>query len=534
MNTQVYKGQGDQADHGFEINEEIQPLNPRDDPDEEEFWIHNPHLNLMDAIQAIQNPSVANESQSEEDDQDDITEENLADSVTSIPDLFAYRDHPSTASSADSSTYNSIDEDDSSNAGLPSTIRQRRPRRTSEVLEDFSVLNIDDNATDDSVFVTPGQTVRLPQKKKRRITFDSGGAMIPLPISSKESAPGPISGCHDPRRSVRLSSISSASSEDLEDLQLVLEDTIYPDPEDQPLILTSTPKSGKKKSFKNIFKKAKPTSPQPSTSSAAPKTPVTQTSQVTPSITRSKSAKANKAVDEFQWCVQFVNFKANCWANQCLFGMFHTMKKAGVVIDPPTESVVSKWTHVDYLKSWYNEQAKIIVNPRVFLEKLIDSMYFERESIQWNRKRKMKFLKQHCPSETLPEALQNTEVLKPLRPTAVDVLTYARCICGHQMEEHQNEPFEWALFVLRTIQDDDTINTMLLEEFNKVLMIACESCGQDVRSTTQRKFIDHADGFVASINRATFVPSKRHDQDGNAIMVGVSHNNHFDSLMLSK
>ena len=166
------------------------------------------------------------------------------------------------------------------------------------------------------------------------------------------------------------------------------------------------------------------------------------------------------------------------------------------------------------------------VNQSMYLEKLIDSMYLERESVQWNRKRKLKFLKQHCPSETLPEALQNTEILKPLRPTVVDVVSYARCICGHQMEEHQNQPVEWALFVLRIIQDGDTINTMLMEEFSKVVMIPCDSCGQDLRSTSERKFIDHADGFVASINRATFVPSKRHDKDGNVIMVGVSYNCH--------
>ena len=176
-------------------------------------------------------------------------------------------------------------------------------------------------------------------------------------------------------------------------------------------------------------------------------------------------------------------------------------------------------------KSSYDGQ---MVNPKVFLEKLINSLFDENESLQWNNKRKNKFLKQHCPSETLVEALQATEVIQPLRPNCVDSVTYDRCICGHQKADGQHPAEEKAWFGLRDIQKkDDTINTMLVEEFNKIILVPCENCGEDIRCTTERKLIDHPYGFVASINRAKMVPSGRFNRDGTPKMVGVSDKCHF-------
>ena len=233
--VQVFRGQGD-GQRVDEVNDVIQENDPADNPGNDEFWMNNGNMNLVDVIQR-KLPEIETAEEEEEDESLIINEDREAEAADgqSVPiprEFSSYRDQATIASSVDSSVPDE-EMDNTADHHQPSTSRQRRPRRSSEVLDDFNVLTIDDNAStgDDSVFLEPDQTVRLAKKVKRSGSYKS-------PNSIQSSTPSQISGFVNPRRSNRLSSVSSVSSDDL-DFHLELDDTME---KDLSPVSTSTPK----------------------------------------------------------------------------------------------------------------------------------------------------------------------------------------------------------------------------------------------------------------------------------------------------
>ena len=85
------------------------------------------------------------------------------------------------------------------------------------------------------------------------------------------------------------------------------------------------------------------------------------------------------------------------------------------------------------------------------------------------------------------------------------------------MKSHYSNAFEWSIFILRTIKNEyDTVEAMLREDLQKTFDRICEKCHRDLSCDTERKFVNHPDGFVVSINRGMLIPEI--DQNGDQIL----------------
>ena len=623
-----------------EAQEDVEELPDDGDMSRDEADFEEPEVNIMEILQQEEVPSpflhIEDEVWREGEavtEEEDLTEDEEGDKLevteqfdpiantSDVPGFISFRSQISQDSTVEDSILNdssSQDEPsgffsfmsqgsqdstfgmDGSNSGLPSTstplpsrapspspmVRQRRSRRTSEVLDDFQSLNLKENpmvmvpsdALESSVFAEPVAPTGSASKKKRTSgQYDPSSAaslsttktgrprprFVPPP---DEDACMNLSAFREPRRSLRRSSTSDSSTEE-PDFSLRLSDSTWVE---DPQAKTSTPLRSKQpqqstsqlgfpamqsslpstimsaistssqahvQAQTSFFRRPgdpqlsqpsvapTPSSPVPTSSQAKPSLSQQLAMKVTPAMTRSKSKQSEKSLDGFNYKCQFVNFKANCWHNGVCWALSIVMKESNVELDAPAEADEAEWTYEDHFCSWYSQDSPVTIHPKEALIKLVESFEFNFWDTEDEKaKKRWTLMNEHMPSETLLELLENSHLIDCLRPTIEDELIYEVCKCGHLRAKGKHKVERHLFFQLRAILGlYDSVHQMMLEELKKTTFSTCPACGsEDVKCHITRRFKKPVDGFIAVINRSKWT-RVFNEEKGEDEMVQVKH-----------